>query len=444
MISSDKTVLESHAAERELIACCLCAPGSFTSIIAMVSGADFEDRELGRVYSAIVDLYECQAEQVLSERALLSGLRSAGVLGSLGDNHAIAELIHDGRLSRPSAMYYARQVAEASVNRRARSAVSRLMTQLNQGESWANVSRDAIADLAAIESGIVVESPVNGSELKQKAMDSLRSGVTAMCPSGFFRFDQAFGGFARGGVSVIAARTSVGKSLVSGDIAARVAEMGKRTLLVSLEMSEVELGYRFLSRAAEVDLNTFRKDEIRRHLDRLDASELSDGLHVWVKPRVKIEQVEAMVRKMKSEGGIDLVVIDYLGLMGGKQDKIYDRVTANSQAAKEMAIRNDVAVVLCSQLNRAAEDNSAPNLANLALSGSIEQDADLIVFLTRDKTKRPDVIRWTVMKNRNGSLGYMEFGFEGQYSRLDENDPNELMEYPTAARTHDDFSAWNG
>lgn len=412
--------------------------------MSLVSGADFQDSGLGRVYSAIVDLYESQGEQVLSERALLSGLRSAGVLSELGDNHQIAEMVRDGRASRPSALYYARQVLEASVNRRARQAVSRVLNRLNDGKGWAEMSRDALAELAAIESGIVTESPLNGSELKRRAMDSLRSGATAMCPSGFYRFDSQFGGFAKGAVSVIAARTSVGKSLVSGDIAARVAEMGKRTLLVSLEMSEVELGYRFLSRAAEVDLNTFRKDEITTQLDRLESVDIDDRLHVWVKPRVKIEQVEAMVRKMQSEGGLDLVVIDYLGLMGGKHDKAYDRVTANSQAAKEMAIRNDVAVVLCSQLNRAAEESDSPSLANLALSGSIEQDADLIVFLTRDKTKNPKVIRWSVMKNRNGSLGYMEFGFEGEYSRLNGEDPNVVAAAATAdSEFGNDFEEWS-
>jgi replicative DNA helicase len=426
--------------ERDLIASVLAASSGFREATEIVGPEDFADKDLGVIFGAVVDACESHGS-ALGEKAILSELKRRGLLRRLGDSFAVAELLRSGRLASQSCVYFALKVATASRSRRARSVAANLQRHIDSGGDWDVIAGQYVASLQAINSGVNAATPLSGPELQKRTIDSLKSKKQQVCPSGLVRFDDMFGGFPIGGVTVMAARTSVGKSAVSGDLAARAAEAGCGALFVSLEMSELELGYRFLARESNVDLKLFRQKAIDAEIEKLEATALSENLHVWVQPRVTIEQIDATVRRLAATTPLDLVVIDYLGLMGGPAESAYDRVTRNSQLAKQLAIQNNVAVIMCSQLNREAEKAEA-NLAHLALSGSVEQDADMIIFLNRDKVAEPRKMQLAVMKNRNGPLGYLDFDFYGEFSRLGEFDSS--TDYVGEVDSNGDFSGWSG
>lgn len=407
--------------EEIVVACCLVNSASSGVASERITAADFEDTELGEVFSACVDHFKANGSG-LSERAILGHLQVQGVLDKLGTSGQVASLVKAGRIEQRTIGYHASQVASASRTRQAQSVLHQALADL-QTRSWDEVAASHLPSLDAIERGDLNELPLTGPELKERAIESLRSDQQPFCPTGIERFDANFGGFTYGSLNVIAARPSVGKSLLACEIGIRAAEQGRHVLVISLEMSDVEIAYRYLSRCSDVELCKFRTGDIKQYVDHLERHELPECLHVWVKPKATMQQIGAMVRCLKQRhGSLDMVIIDYLGLMGGISSNQYERATGNSQEAKQLAVDENVAVVLASQLNREAEKSEA-TLANLALSGSIEQDADTIMFLHRDKEKAPHELVVKLAKNRNGRLGSLKFEFEGEYARISDNEP---------------------
>ena len=265
--------------------------------------------------------------------------------------------------------------------------------------------------------------------------------------TGFTKFDEMTGGLNGGELVILAARPSMGKTALALNMAAHVAthqQMRKPVAVFSLEMSSSSLLTRLLCSAARVDQHKFRagylnQDE-RRKLQVALANLTESPLFLDDTPGVNLMDVHAKLRRMKSQHGLSLVVIDYLQLMSsrGRSENRNQEVSAISRGLKLIAKDLDVPFLVLSQLSRASETRPGdhkPQLSDLRDSGSIEQDADLVMFIYREEVYKRDredlrgMADLIIAKQRNGPIGTVPLRFLGPYTRF-ENRIDDLPEEP--------------
>jgi replicative DNA helicase len=265
--------------------------------------------------------------------------------------------------------------------------------------------------------------------------------------TGFKKFDEMTGGLHGGELFILAARPSMGKTALALNIAQHVAThplMRKPVAVFSLEMSSSSLLTRLLCAGARVDQHKFRagylNGEERRRLQVTLADLMDAPLYLDDTPGVNLMDVHSKLRRMKSEQGLSLVVIDYLQLMSsrGRSENRNQEVSAMSRGLKLMSKDLDVPFLVLSQLSRASETRPGdhkPQLSDLRDSGSIEQDADLVAFIYREEVYKKDDERvkgqanLILAKQRNGPIGSVPLLFLGQYTRF-ENRAEDLGEEP--------------
>jgi replicative DNA helicase len=265
--------------------------------------------------------------------------------------------------------------------------------------------------------------------------------------TGFAKFDEMTGGLNGGELFILAARPSMGKTALALNIAAHVAthpKMRKPVAVFSLEMSSSSLLTRLLCSSARVDQHKFRagflNQEERRRL-QVALSDLTESpMYLDDTAGVNLMDVHSKLRRLQSEHGLSLVVIDYLQLMSsrGRSENRNQEVSAISRGLKLMAKDLNVPFLVLSQLSRAAETRPGdhkPQLSDLRDSGSIEQDADLVAFIFREevyKRDREDVkglADLIIAKQRNGPIGNVPLRFLGQFTRF-ENRAEDLEDLP--------------
>ena len=271
--------------------------------------------------------------------------------------------------------------------------------------------------------------------------------------TGFPGIDNLLGnGMQRSDMIVLAARPSLGKSTLAFNIARAAADSGNRVGIFSLEMSRDQIGMRLLASEADVDSYRIRigllsNDEESRLLDAIGV--LSD-LPVYIDdtPIQTIVDMRGKARRLKSERGLDLVIIDYLQLIGGggRIDNRAQEMGEISRSIKGMARDLDVPVIACSQLSRAIEQrpNHRPLLSDLRESGSIEQDADVVAFIHREdvyvsredwEKRNPtepypqNIAEIIFSKHRNGPVGTVPLYFRNDLVRFESLETTPSMEY---------------
>jgi len=265
--------------------------------------------------------------------------------------------------------------------------------------------------------------------------------------TGFTKFDEMTGGLNGGELIILAARPAMGKTALAMNIAQHVSthpQMKKPVAVFSLEMSSSSLLTRLLCAGARVDQHKFRagflnQDE-RRKLQVTLANITESPLFLDDTPGVNLMDVHAKLRRMKAQHGLSLVVIDYLQLMSsrGRSENRNQEVSAISRGLKLMAKDLDVPFLVLSQLSRAAETrpgDHTPQLSDLRDSGSIEQDADIVMFIYREEVYKRDredlkgLAEVIIAKQRNGPIGKVPLRFLGAYTRF-ENRIDDLPEEP--------------
>ena len=265
--------------------------------------------------------------------------------------------------------------------------------------------------------------------------------------TGFTKFDEMTGGMHGGELLILAARPSMGKTALALNIAQHVAthpRMRKPVAVFSLEMSSSSLLTRLLCAGARVDQHKFRAGflnaEERRRLQVELANLTESPLYLDDTPGVNLMDVHSKLRRMKSEHGLSLVVIDYLQLMSsrGRSENRNQEVSAMSRGLKLMSKDLDVPFLVLSQLSRASETRPGdhkPQLSDLRDSGSIEQDADLVMFIYREEVYKRDredlkgMADLVIAKQRNGPIGNVPLRFLGQFTRF-ENRAEDLEDIP--------------
>lgn len=249
-------------------------------------------------------------------------------------------------------------------------------------------------------------------------------------PSGFPELDAKTSGFQKGDMVLIAARPSMGKTTFALNIGEYAAlRAGKSVVIFSLEMSKEQLAYKLLCSEANVDMLKLRTGNLEdQDWDNIaKASGPLAGAKIYIDDTagISVMEMRSKCRRMKIEHGIDLIIIDYLQLMSGSGESRQQEVSEISRSLKAIAKEMQCPVIALSQLSRAPEQRNdhRPMLSDLRESGSIEQDADLVMFLYRDEyynkeTEQKNVAECIIAKQRNGPTGTVNLAWIGQYSKF--------------------------
>lgn len=243
-------------------------------------------------------------------------------------------------------------------------------------------------------------------------------------PSGFKAIDNVIGGFQPSDLIILAARPSVGKTAMALDIARHAAVVEKKKVVFfSLEMSESQLIDRILGMQArvpfwELKMGKLKDEAFERLADALGQLAEAD-IYIDDKPGQSVLEVRTKARRLQMEQGVDLVIVDYLQLMHSRNlENRVQEVSEISMGMKNMARELKVPVIVLSQLSRAVEQRSdrIPQLSDLRESGSIEQDADIVMFIHREDQYNPDsekkgIADLVISKHRNGPTGIYDVAF---------------------------------
>ena len=272
-------------------------------------------------------------------------------------------------------------------------------------------------------------------------------------PSGFTALDNVLAGFQKSDLVILAARPSMGKTTFALDLARNAAlQSGASVGIFSLEMSDQQLVDRLLAAEASVDSwklrtgrlsNDTEYEALQTAMEKLNKA----PIHIIDEAGMNIVKMRSAARRLKNEYGLDLLIVDYLQLMSPtltkNSDSMVQQVTEISRSLKILARELEVPVIALSQLSRAVEQRGGrPRLSDLRDSGSIEQDADVVMFIHREdkmnkdkESERPNIAEIMVEKHRNGPVGMAELYFDAQHVRFLNLDTH----HQAAPGTSDDF-----
>jgi len=277
--------------------------------------------------------------------------------------------------------------------------------------------------------GEVLIKNINTIQMLSEKQGELR-GIT----TGFKALNDVTSGLQKADLIIIAARPSMGKTAFSLNIATNAAKAGNRVAIFSLEMSEELLTERILSTEALVEIKHMREGTIDDEEWTMisDAAVRLDKLDILIDdtPGISALEIKNKCKRLKMDRGLDLVIIDYLQLMEfeGKSESRQLEISALTRYLKQMAREIDCPVIVLSQLSRAVEsrkgDEKKPVLSDLRESGSIEQDADIVMFLYREdyykkeESTRPNECDVIIAKHRNGPTSTVVLTWVGKYTKF--------------------------
>lgn len=257
-------------------------------------------------------------------------------------------------------------------------------------------------------------------------------GETTGVISGFRELDAKTSGFQKGDMVLIAARPSMGKTTFALNIAEYAAlREGKKVAIFSLEMSKEQLAYKLLCSQAHVDMLNLRtgnlSDKDWESIARASGPLAAANIFIDDTAGISIMEMRSKCRRLKIEHGIDIIIVDYLQLMSGgrSSESRQQEVSEISRSIKGLAKEMECPIIALSQLSRAPEARTdhRPMLSDLRESGSIEQDADIVMFLYRDEyydkeTEDKNVAECIISKQRNGPTGTIKLAWLGQFSKF--------------------------
>ncbi|MFM2077641.1 MAG: replicative helicase [Actinomycetota bacterium] len=365
-------------------------------------------------------------------------LRRNGLLDDIGGAQALNEL-QNATPAISNAHRYSKIVQDTAVLRKLISVAGEI-TELAymEPDDVTKALDEAETKVFEVAEDRVIDSTRPLSDLLPIAMDQLqetfeRGDTITGVPTGYNDLDELLSGLQPSTLNIIGARPAMGKTAIGLGIALNVAKTTHKPVLVfSLEMGHAELTQRILSSEAEVEsqkLRTGRLQEpdwtkIGRAINRID----NIPLYLDDNPRVTVMEIRAKARRMKSRhGGLGLIMIDYLQLMSGgmNPENRQLEVSEISRGLKILARELEVPIVALSQLSRTLESRAdkRPMLADLRESGSLEQDADVVMFLYRDEVYNRDSpdkasAELIIAKHRSGPTGVARLVFRGQYTKF--------------------------
>jgi len=422
-------------AEQSTLGGMLLSQEAVAEVFEVVSGADFYAPKHELIYNAVLSLFgKGEPTDVI---AVTDELNKSGSLVKAGG----ADYLHSLTSYVPTAAnasYYAKIVSDKAILRRLIDAGTRIAQSgyESQGEvedlvNQAQAEVYRVSSLSSREDYVglsdSIEAAIREIETAQK-----RGGEMTGVPTGFTDLDAYTHGLHPGQLVIVAARPAVGKSTFALDVARNAAiKHNQATIFFSLEMGRAEIAMRMLSAESSIYLQYMRKGTVSEgDWTKLAAvrGRINDApLYIDDSPNMSLVEIRAKCRRLSQQVDLKMVVIDYIQLMssGKKVESRQQEVSEFSRALKLLAKELGLPVVALSQLNRQAEQakDKRPEISHLRESGSLEQDADVVILLHREGIYEKDHPRageadLILAKQRNGPTGTVTVAFHGQYSRF--------------------------
>lgn len=426
----------SLPSERALLGAILIDPASINDVVSVLSPDDFYVQEHKEIFNAMRELFDVSRE--IDPVTLIDTLVHKGVYEKAGGEDYIRSLLD----ATPNAMNladYARIIKEESIRRRIIETCAAVSDQTyGEQESVSAVLDYAQGQFLEISQGRDSRNFRAIRDVLRETLDTLHKladdkDAMAGTPTGFSGVDRVLVGMGNSDLVLVGARPGMGKTSFAMNVATNVASSsGKAVCIFSLEMSAEQLVNRLISSEAMVDSKHLRSGQ----LDQDEWKKIADtaahlaGMNILIDdtPGLSVTDMKAKLRHVQNLG---LVVIDYLGLMSSERQSENRAVEVGyiSTNLKRLAKELNVPVLCCAQLSRGPEGRTdkRPQLSDLRDSGSIEQDADVVMFLYREEYYKTDratdnkemsVAEVIIQKNRHGSTGNIKMGWIGPYTKF--------------------------
>jgi replicative DNA helicase len=426
---------QSLDAEQAVLGALMVSADGITRVVDLLEPESFYRKAHQVIYTAMVDLYE--KNEPIDIVTLSQYLKDEGRLDNVGGRQYITDLSLSVATT-ANLEYYAKTVQEKALLRHLIKAGTEIVGSCYE-ETDAEIALDKAEHLIfglaqkrnmqqLVHIKHVVEDSFASIEKRYENRDQL-SGV----PTGFYDLDALTSGFQKSDLVIIAARPSMGKTAFVLNLAQSAAvENNVPVAIFSLEMSKEQLVQRMLCAEAQIDANRLRTG----HMHTNDWTHLATAMGRLGEAPIFIDdsamlsslEIRAKCRRLKTEmKGLGLIIIDYIQLMQGRKatDNRVQEVSEISRSLKTLARELSVPVVALSQLSRAVEarQNKRPMLSDLRESGSIEQDADIVMFIYRDEYYNPESDKRgeaeiIIAKQRNGPVGTVDLLYQSSITRF--------------------------
>ncbi|MFA3782723.1 replicative DNA helicase [Melioribacteraceae bacterium 4301-Me] len=442
------TTLQPPAAvevEMSVIGAMLIDNEAVPKAVEILKPEAFFDKKNKIIFEAIVSLY--QADEPIDTVTVYEELKKSNLTEEAGGAAYLSKLTQD-ITSAANVDYHARVVLEKWILRQLISASMEIANSAYLGQE------DVFDLLDAAESKIfqiseegIKESFKSMDKAVKEALELIEAihskNISAhSVPTGFFELDELLGGLQKSDLIVVAARPSMGKTAFALSLARNAAVEHKVPIgIFSLEMSTIQLVTRLISAEAKINAHSIRTGKFKAE----DGAKISRTVHKLSKapifiddtPAISILEIRAKARRLKNEKGIGLIVIDYLQLINPSftADSREREISMISRSLKSLAKELNIPVIALSQLNRAVElrADKRPQLSDLRESGSIEQDADVVIFLYRPEMygienfssgnlagkSTEGIAEIIVGKQRNGPTGEVFLKFTKDFTRFE-------------------------
>ena len=433
--SFDRTPPADKPAEQAVLGAMLLSKDAIADVVETLKVDDFYWPAHATVYSAILNLY---GRGEPADAVMVAGdLTKSGEIARIGGAsylHTLVSMVPTAA----NASYYAEIVTERAVLRRMVTAGTRIaqMGYAAEGDVYDLVDR-AQAEVYDLTGGRTSEDYLPLGEIFEGTINEIEAiaahnGQMVGVPTGFADLDALTNGLHPGQLIIIAARPAIGKSTLGLDLArAASIRTGLTSVIFSLEMARNEIVMRLMSAEAQIPLAHMRSgtmsDADWQKIARKTGSIVEAPLFIDDSPNMSMMEIRAKCRRLKQKHNLRLVIVDYLQLMssGKKVESRQQEVAEFSRALKLLAKELEVPVIAISQLNRGPEQrqDKKPMMSDLRESGSLEQDADVVILLNREdayekESPRAGEADFIVAKHRNGPTATITVAFQGHYSRF--------------------------
>lgn len=432
---NERTPPHDLLAEQSALGGMMLSPDAVADVIETVRGSDFYIPKHEIIFDAILSLYSHgEPTDVIAVTDELTKIGELSRAGGAEYLHTLTSLVPTAA----NAGFYSSIVAERALLRRLVEAGTRIVQMGYAGEGEVlDLVNSAQAEIYSVTGGSETEDYVPLTDAVTAAIDEIeaakhKDGQMTGVPTGFADLDELTNGFHPGQLIIIAARPALGKSTLALDFARSASvKHDMPSIFFSLEMGRSEIAMRLLAAEASVPLQSMRKGTVdSRDWTTIAATRgrINDApLYIDDSPNMTLVEIRAKCRRLKQRVGLKMVIIDYLQLMtsGKRVESRQQEVSEFSRALKLLAKELQVPVIALSQLNRGPEQRAdkMPAISDLRESGSLEQDADMVILLHRESAYEKDNPRageadLIVAKHRNGPTRTVTVAFHGHYSRF--------------------------
>lgn len=429
-----RSLPQNIEAEQLVIGAMIIDKNSILEVIESLKSDDFYRDSHKIIFSAIIELF--QKDIPVDMVTLIDNLRSTEKLEAAGGVTYITQICSSVATTANLSQYIKIVSDKALLRRLIRDSTEIIENSYNNQNDVPGVldfAEKKIFEIAQNKTTSDFEpmsAVLERGFLEIERLFNNKGEITGI-PTGFSEIDSKTSGFQKGDMVLIAGRPSMGKTTFALNIAEYAAlREGKSVAIFSLEMSKEQLSHKLLCSVARIDMLNLRTGNLEdadwERIAKASGPLAASKIYIDDTPAISVMEMKSKCRRIKMEHGLDMIIVDYLQLMSGMNtESRQQEVSEISRSIKALAKEMQCPVVALSQLSRAPEQRTdhRPMLSDLRESGSIEQDADIVMFLYRDEyynkeTEDKNIAECIIAKQRNGPTGTIKLAWFGQFSKF--------------------------